>query len=146
MPSEPRRTVPAAVSLTLPFAASSAARVRDELQAWLSAYGLPVEVVDDARLVATELVGNAVRHADPVDDGLMLVNWHEERGNLAFSVSDGGGPGVPHQRSAPADAVGGRGLNIVDALSLRWWIERRSARHTVPPLVSLGPLVPLRAH
>ena len=119
------------VSLSIPFSAESAGRVRAALESWLDHRGSAPRVVDDARLVATELVGNAVRHASPLGNGTVLVRWQEEDSALALSVCDGGGVTAPEQVAAAPYDVDGRGLAIVDALSSNWWVEHTSALHTV---------------
>jgi serine/threonine-protein kinase RsbW len=119
------------VSLNIPFSAESAGRVREALETWLDDRGLPPHVVDDVRLVATELVGNAVRHASPLGNGTVLVRWEAEDSTLVLSVCDGGGSTEPEQLEAAPFDVGGRGLAIVDALSSTWWVEHTSQLHTV---------------
>jgi anti-sigma regulatory factor (Ser/Thr protein kinase) len=119
------------VSLNIPFSAESAGRVRAALESWLGHRGSSAHVVDDARLVATELVGNAVRHATPLGNGTVLVRWRAEDATLALSVCDGGGSTAPEQVDAAPDDLGGRGLAIVDALSSKWWVEHTSQLHTV---------------
>ena len=114
------------VTMNIPFDATSAARVRDALGSWLGHRGSAPDVVEDARLVASELVGNAVRHAEPLSNGTMLVRWRETGPNLDFEVCDGGGPTEPTLVEAAPEDVGGRGLAIVEALSARWWVERAS--------------------
>jgi len=119
------------VSMSIPFEPESAARVREALASWLDHRGSASDVVDDARLVATELVGNAVRHASPLGNGTVLVRWQEEGSVLAMSVCDGGGVNKPQRVDASPDALGGRGLSIVEALASRWWSERNTDVHTV---------------
>jgi anti-sigma regulatory factor (Ser/Thr protein kinase) len=119
------------VSLNIPFSAESAGRVREALESWLGDRGLAPDVVDDIRLIATELVGNAVRHASPLGNGTVLVRWEAEDSTLALSVCDGGGSTEPEQVEAAPFDVGGRGLAIVDALSSKWWVEHTSQLHTV---------------
>ena len=119
------------VSLNIPFAPESAARVRSALESWLGHRGSTPDVVDGARLVATELVGNAVRHASPLGNGTVLVRWEAEDAVLNLSVCDGGGTTRPEQVEAAPSDVGGRGLAIVDALSSTWWVEHTSKLHTV---------------
>lgn len=119
------------VALTLPFSAESAARVRAALSSWLGHRGSAPQVVDDARLVATELVGNAVRHASPLGNGNVLVRWRAEDSTLALSVCDGGSDTEPAAVEAEPDALDGRGLTIVDALSSAWWVEHNRRLHTV---------------
>jgi anti-sigma regulatory factor (Ser/Thr protein kinase) len=125
------------VSMSIPFAPESAGRVREALESWLDHRGSAAKVVQDARLVATELVGNAVRHASPLGNGTVLVRWEEEDSALVLSVCDGGGRSRPAQVEAAPDAVGGRGLVIVDALSSTWWVEHTSQLHTVHVRLSL---------
>jgi serine/threonine-protein kinase RsbW len=113
------------VSMNMPFSPVSAARVREALATWLGQRGSAPEVVEDARLVATELVGNAVRHAAPLANGTVLVRWQEQDSALVLSVCDGGAPTRPGVREASPDDDGGRGLAIVGALSAEWWVEQR---------------------
>ena len=106
------------VSLRVPFTAPSAARVRRELRDWMVAQGLPRDLVEDARVVVSELVGNSVRHAAPLPTNDIVVRWWLEGRELVLSVSDGGGVRTsPHAVSASMSAVSGRGLSIVDALA-----------------------------
>ncbi len=65
----------APVTLRVPFAASSGAVVRQQLKAWLVDSGVRRELVDDARVIISELVGNSVRHAQPLPDGDIVVTW-----------------------------------------------------------------------
>jgi len=125
------------VTLSMPFSAESAARVREAVGSWLHHRGSPERIVDDVRLVATELVGNAVRHARPLGNGTVLVRWHEEGSILELSVCDGGGETTPEQVDAAPTDVNGRGLAIVDALSSTWWVEHSSQLHTVHAQVAL---------
>jgi anti-sigma regulatory factor (Ser/Thr protein kinase) len=125
------------VTMTIPFAPESAGHVRAALQSWLDHRGSAPDVVDEARLVATELVGNAVRHASPLANGTVLVRWREEGDDLVLSVCDGGGPSRPERVEAQPYDVRGRGLTIVDALSSTWWVEHHTQVHTVNVRISL---------
>jgi anti-sigma regulatory factor (Ser/Thr protein kinase) len=119
------------VSMSIPFSPRSASAVREALVSWLDHRGSAPEVVDDARLIATELVGNALRHASPLGNGTVLVRWGVEDSALVLSVCDGGGAGRPQQVDAAPYDDGGRGLAIVSALSSKWWVEHTSRVHTV---------------
>jgi anti-sigma regulatory factor (Ser/Thr protein kinase) len=126
------------VTMNVPFAPESAARVRAALESWLEHRGSDAEIVDDVRLIATELVGNAVRHASPLNNGTVLVRWREEDSTLVLSVADGGGPTRPQRAQPTLDDVSGRGLRIVDALSNRWWVEQGNRLRTVHVQLALG--------
>ncbi len=120
------------VSMSLPFAAESAGDVRVALESWLGHHGYDDGVVDDARLIATELVGNAITHASPLRNGTVLVRWRlDSGGRLELTVADGGGLSAPRVLRAAPEALGGRGLAIVEALSSTWWVERTSYLHAV---------------
>jgi len=112
------------VSMNLPFSAASAGEVRRALENWLHHQGYDNGVIDDARLVITELLGNAIRHAAPLPNGTLLVRWRIEDGRLQLTVCDGGGVTAPTRVEAMPDSLGGRGLAIVEALSSSWWVER----------------------
>jgi anti-sigma regulatory factor (Ser/Thr protein kinase) len=82
-------------------------------------------VRDDAVLVASELVTNAVVHsggspADTIQIRAVLV-----RGGVSISVHDPGLSGdAPHLRDTDVMQAGGRGLRIVERLARRWGCER----------------------
>lgn len=119
------------VALNLPFSVRSAGEVRRTLTSWLVHQDASETVIYDARLIATELISNAIRHAVPLANDTMLVRWHREDDALLISVCDGGGSGDPVLVVAQPDSEGGRGLAIIDALSLRWWVQRNNKVHTV---------------
>lgn len=117
--------------MSLPFSPQSAGEVRRALSSWLVHHGSSEAVIEDARLVATELVANAIRHATPLKNGTVLVRWRRDGAGLVLSVSDGGGDRDPAMSVVGPDAERGRGLAIVDALSPRWWAERTRRVHVV---------------
>ncbi len=126
------------VALSLPFSPRSAGEVRQALASWLTHHGCSDAVIEDARLVATELVANAIRHASPLRNGTVLVRWRRDGTGLVLSVSDGGGRRRPAVTAVGLDAERGRGLAIVDALSLRWWAESTRQVHAVHVHLPLG--------
>ncbi|WP_405009255.1 ATP-binding protein [Kitasatospora sp. NBC_01539] len=84
------------------------------------------EAVDDAALVAAELVGNAVRHAG----GPRQLDL-EHRGNrLTIAVTDSS-RARPRPRPHQADGVGGHGLFVVDRLAVRWGHDPQEQGKTV---------------
>ena len=110
-------------SRSVPHAPRSASTVRRDLVIDLTKCEVPLSVVDDAALVMSELVGNAVRHGAPLADGCVRVSWELTDDALHLEVCDGG---ALSQREAidlttvPASAEGGRGLAIVSLLAQRW--------------------------
>ena len=104
---------------------TSAGEVRRALADDLVRRGLATEVVDDAALLASELVGNSVRHAYPLPGGVLRVGWEVEDGRVVLRVTDGGGRQAPHVRDAGPRDVRGRGLAIVDALAADWGVDRQ---------------------
>ncbi|MBP0453657.1 MULTISPECIES: SpoIIE family protein phosphatase [unclassified Kitasatospora] len=106
--------------------------VRDALLGW----GLP-EVVDDAVVLVSELVTNAVVHAGTAaevcclrEDGTVRIevtDHHPERGLPSFADV----PVTASDRYADPDGEGGRGLLMCSALAERWGVEYAAGRKTV---------------
>jgi serine/threonine-protein kinase RsbW len=119
------------VSLRVPFSASSVSVARQRPRTWMGEAGSSREQVEDARVVISELVANSVRHAQPLPDGNILITWSVEPRGLQLSVTDGGGGTRPRKLHAPSSALAGRGMSIVDTLSLTWWSEKTRSRSTV---------------
>lgn len=118
-------------TMRLPFAASSVSVARQRLKDWMATHAADSEAIEDARVVISELVGNSVRHAKPLSDGQIVVTWAPDPRGLQLSVTDGGGGTAPRSVAAPTTALAGRGMAIVDVLTLEWWAERAGARSTV---------------
>lgn len=97
-----------------------AGRARAALTDVLLAWGLKV-IVDDAILVVSELVANAILHTRaPV---MLRILVHDD-GVLRLDVSDTS-PKPPERRTASPQDVNGRGLELVDILADRWgWRSR----------------------
>jgi anti-sigma regulatory factor (Ser/Thr protein kinase) len=89
---------------------------------------VPPALLADLVAVLAELVGNAVRHADPLPGGVVRVAWRlrPEAGgpSVQLRVTDGGAASGPLMRAADPDAVDGRGLHIVSGLASRWGVDR----------------------
>lgn len=99
--------------LSLPSTMAAVALARDTVTGALRGWGHTDPAwLDVVALIVTELVSNAVRHAD----GRTVLDLDTD-GRTTVTVTDGSATG-PHLRHA--DARGGRGLLIVDALSARW--------------------------
>jgi anti-sigma regulatory factor (Ser/Thr protein kinase) len=108
--------------LMLPYTASSVGVARRRLMGDLADAGVFETTACDAGLVLSELISNALRHATPLPDATVRVAWRLAGDCLEIAVSDGGGPTVPAVNEPGSSAIGGRGLGIVDRLSLRWGV------------------------
>lgn len=127
----------APVTLRVPFAASSVSVARQKLKSWLVDAGTSTDAIEDARVVISELVANSIRHAQPLSDGDLLVHWELERRGLHLSVTDGGAGTRPRKVQAPASALAGRGMAIVENLAESWWADRTRSRSTVHAILKV---------
>ena len=109
----------------LPYTASSVGVARRRLIDDLAKGGVYDATACDASLVLSELISNALRHATPLPGSLVKVSWQLADDCVEVAVSDGGGPTVPMVNKPAANALGGRGLGIVDRLALRWGVYAR---------------------
>jgi serine/threonine-protein kinase RsbW len=96
---------------------------------------LPAEVTEDAAVVVTELLGNAIRHARSLDDGTFAVTWGVGELGLEISVTDGGSRSAPHVEDAAPTSTHGRGLSIVEHLTAQWGVEHHGSQTTVWAIV-----------
>ena len=127
----------APVTLRVPFAASSVSVARQKLKTWLVEAGIRGDVVEDARVVISELVANSVRHAQPLPDGDILVSWKVANQGLQISVTDGGSGTRPRKVNAPSSALAGRGMAIVETLAETWWSDKTRSRSTVHAVLAV---------
>ncbi len=126
------------MSLALPFTPESASIARRHLLDWMRQVQLRQDAREDARLVVSELVGNAVRHARPLADGTMHVAWVAGPKGLDIAVTDGGARTAPEKVEAGVSDLAGRGLAIVESVSARWWVESTHSRTTVHALLAIA--------
>jgi len=88
-------------------------------------------LVHEAAVVVSELLGNAVRHARPLDDGRLLLRWQVRAGVLDLEVTDGGSHLVVRPLRPAVLATNGRGLRIVRHLAHEWGVVEDDGRRTV---------------
>jgi len=107
-------------ALLLPFTASSVGVARRHLVSDLIEAGVCATAVTDAALVISELLSNALRHAQPLPGAGIRAAWDLDTDSVRVAVSDGGGSTRPELGEPTPATTGGRGLWIVARLSRRW--------------------------
>ncbi len=102
----------------VPHRADSVPAARAFLARLLDGWGVADEVIDDAILLTSELMSNAVKHGSgvvdleiEVNDGLLRVGVHDDDRD------------TPVVRDTGAASPGGRGMWIVQSLARAWGSE-----------------------
>ncbi|MEU0895261.1 ATP-binding SpoIIE family protein phosphatase [Streptomyces massasporeus] len=108
----------------VPADPSAVAQTRKDVVEQLGRWGLS-DAVFVTELVVSELVTNAIRHAEPP---VQLRLIHDS--TLICEVSDGGNT-APHLRRARTYDEGGRGLLLVAQLTERWGTRQSAAGKTI---------------
>src|SRR5215216_984816 len=80
--------------------------------------------LDDIRLLVSELVTNAVRHAGGPDGGEVQLDVSIEAPRLRVEVGDPGAGFDPQPRDDEMTRPGGWGLYLVDRIADRWGVVR----------------------
>jgi serine/threonine-protein kinase RsbW len=112
-----------AILMTLPAAPSAATTARVEITRGLS-QRIARRALDDVRLLLTELITNALRHADMAADDEIGVRAELSDGTVRIEVRDPGRDG-PVEPREPGPHGGGYGLFLVERLTDQWGVERR---------------------
>jgi len=111
---------PHLITFALPGIPESVPVARRRVQAALSSYGLG-EYADDAEIITSELVTNAVQHG--CDNGSKTIGVTLTAAGspavVTVVVSDSSRHG-PVRHDTPPGSEQGRGLQIVEALSAHW--------------------------
>ena len=107
---------------TVPRAPESSARLRSLLWTSFACWDVgDSSRLDDAALVLSELVGNAVRHAEGPS---LQVRLRRTGDVLRIAVHDrSASPPLPRETSWEDES--GRGMMIIEALSTQWGWEPR---------------------
>lgn len=137
----------------LPHAPSSVAVARRRLSSELADSGVYESIVDDASVIVSELISNALRHARPLPSGQVRVCWVRHGDVLELEVSDGGAMTEPRRGPGTLSSLGGRGLGIVEALSDGWGVRHEDGATTVWAVLRApgttgenGAAAPVRTH
>jgi anti-sigma regulatory factor (Ser/Thr protein kinase) len=102
-----------------PGAISLARRAVDQL-----AGVAPESVLDNVRLIVSELITNSVRHAGLRDDARIGLRIDMGRGVLRGEVTDPGPGFVRKEQILTIYQQSGWGLFLVDQIADRWGVER----------------------
>lgn len=122
------------VSLVLPSNATAPGRAREALR------DIPEldAIRDDAFLVVSELVSNAVRHSGATDGDRITVTVVVDGDQVRIQVRDPARSDlIPRLGILPGQGVGGLGLRLVSQVARRWDTECRDGR-TVWAELALG--------
>jgi anti-sigma regulatory factor (Ser/Thr protein kinase) len=106
-------------SIELPADRTAPSRGRRFVGDTLRSWGYSDDVVDDAMLLVSELVTNALLHARSAP----TVELTRHGGRVRCVVVDDS-PTEPRRRRYANDAVTGRGIALVETLAHRWGIDR----------------------
>lgn len=89
---------------------------------------LGADRTEDAALLVSELVTNAVKYGPEHGEIRLIISEDESR--MRVTVHDTGAGPLPAMRPArrPPHQGGGHGLQLVDLVSDRWGVERGSTR------------------
>ena len=117
--------------MRVPWRAASVALVRKAVVDDLATREVSPAVIDEAEIVISELVSNAVRHARPLSDGNLRVHWKVKTGVVEVEVTDGGGDSTPRPAPRTIWAPSGRGLRIVRSLAHEWGVTEDRTGCTV---------------
>jgi anti-sigma regulatory factor (Ser/Thr protein kinase) len=126
-PPRPAADSPEPTDLDLQFSAAPAAAsgARGALSALEGRFD--PHVMEDLRLLVTELVTNSVRHAETTSVRLRVLIAGDV---VRVEVTDAGRGFVPAPRAPAAGRVGGWGLYLVDRLADRWGVARDGLTRT----------------
>lgn len=108
--------------------AAEVPRARHWVMSRCAEQGVDEDVLDVLELVTSELVANAYQHGcPPVQVGVERTSAPAQTATgradgLLLEVSDAG-PGAPVVRDADLDALGGRGLALVETLAAAWGVR-----------------------
>lgn len=107
----------------LPFELSTPSIARTRLAAFLTVHRASNAVIDDALIVISEMIANAVSHGMPKPDGTIEISWSINGTLLELSVHDGGMSEPLKPVDFDEDSLSGRGLSIINRVADRWWVD-----------------------
>jgi anti-sigma regulatory factor (Ser/Thr protein kinase) len=91
---------------------------------------LPSPLLAQLTLVASELVTNVLRHCT-AEDHAPTLTLALAPDRVTLTVADAGPGFYPCARADSDDRAGGWGLQVLDAVADRWWIERNGGTRVI---------------
>ena len=110
-----------AIELTLPAVPTAITEARTKVTERLSRR-IPLDALEDVRLLVTELITNAVRHGAVRPGDNLSVKAQVSGETVRIEVRDPGRDGEVKPRR-PGPLGGGYGLYLVDRLARRWGVD-----------------------
>jgi anti-sigma regulatory factor (Ser/Thr protein kinase) len=109
--------------VTLAAALDAPAAARAAVCAWMAGH-VSETMLADAQLLVVELVANSVRHGNAPPDAVVRVRAQIGADVVLLEVEDRGTAGSVARRAPDLEHGGGFGLQVVEALSRRWGVNR----------------------
>jgi len=119
-------TIPAEVTLRLWPVPASCGDARRVVRSFCVDHEMGIDMTDDAVLLTSELVANAVEHADGMVTVLALLVDQ----SLVVAVRDNSDD-LPELTPAMPYTERGRGLRVIDELAADWGVNRLAGGKTV---------------
>lgn len=110
-------------TIRLPLVPSTPGIARTRLAGFLTIHRASNTVIDDALIVISEMIANAVSHGRPGNDGTIEISWTINGSLLELSVLDAGEGGSLEPIDFDEDSLSGRGLAIINRVADRWWVD-----------------------
>lgn len=105
--------------LIIPPVAESLGEAREWIRVLLEMAGVDAAVIDDAQLVVTELLSNAMRHAEPP----LELEVSLAGSDVVIEVADHSPDLLPRELPIDHSRIGGWGIGILSALSTSWGVR-----------------------
>jgi anti-sigma regulatory factor (Ser/Thr protein kinase) len=124
------------VDVALLHQVTAVADARRALARYLKRHRVAKNARDDAQLVLSEVLSNAIRYAPPLAADAVRVSWWVDKTGIHLEVTDGRGETEPQRiTDAHPESIGGRGLAIVDILTSDWGVRTSEDSRTVYAVV-----------
>jgi anti-sigma regulatory factor (Ser/Thr protein kinase) len=119
---------PDAFELTVTAGPDAPAEARAAVSEWLTGR-IADGVLEDARLLLSELVTNCVQHADLTADARIRIGALLADGNLRLDVRDPGRDATVTRRTPDPSEGSGYGLHLVETVAARWGVNQTPGTH-----------------